>query len=79
MNDEKTNKNQDNHTNNDTVLVLHDINRKPFTQEHGIGFHIGLVERVEQRMTGTIRRRTGPGCLPAFAKILWLTTNLKLE
>ena len=61
----------DRHNTNDRpVLIFHQVNGKPFVKENGLVLNVVLVQRVEQRVTGTVRRGTGSSRLPAFAIVL---------
>ena len=63
------NTNRDN-TDNGTVLILDKISREPFIEEYGLVFDVILIKRVQQRMTGTVSRRTRSRSLAALTEIL---------
>src|SRR5690606_1122268 len=65
-------------TDNGAVLVLHQIDRVPLIEERGAGFQVGLIEGVQQRVTGTVGGSTGTGSLTALAVVLGLPTERTL-
>ena len=60
------------------VLVLHQINGEPFVQKGGAAFDVGLVEGVQQRMTGAVGGGAGAGRLPTLAVVLRLAAERAL-
>ena len=68
-----------NNADHGAVLVLHDIRGVPLVEEHGVVFHVALVEGMQQRVTGAVRRRAGAGRrLPALTKVLGLAPERTL-
>src|SRR5690606_14126169 len=64
--------------NDGTVLVLHQINRVPLVEERGTGLQVGLIQGVQQRVTGTVGSGTGTGSLSRIVRTLGLTTERTL-
>ena len=63
----------------DTLAVLHDeIKREVFDEEVGVMAERLAVESVEERVTGTVRRRGAAVCLAALAELERLATECTL-
>src|SRR5690606_34111865 len=65
-------------TDDGAVLVLDQINCVPFVEEGGVVLDVGLIQGVQQRVTGTVGSGTGTGSLAAVTIILGLTTERTL-
>ena len=62
----------------DTVLVLDQVDGEPLRQEHRSGADVPLVQRVQQGVSGPVRRRAGAGCLAAPAEVFRLSAERSL-
>jgi hypothetical protein len=51
-------------------LILHHVYREPLVQKRGVGLYIGLVERVQQRVTRSVSGSTCSCRLTTLTKIL---------
>src|SRR5690554_5062616 len=58
-----------------TAGVFNQIYRKPLIEEGGVVLQVALIQRMQQRMTSTVSRRTGTGRLATLSKILGLATE----
>ncbi|MND83132.1 hypothetical protein D3C80_749820 [compost metagenome] len=60
------------------VLVLHQVNGVPLVEERGAALQVGLVQGVQQGVTGTVGRGAGTGGLATLAEVLGLATERTL-
>ena len=60
------------------ILIGDEIDREPLVEELGIGAQIRLIEGMQQRMSGAVRRCTGARRLTAFTEILRLPSERTL-
>ena len=59
-------------------LVFNQIDTVVFVQEYSAGLEVGLVQGVQQRVTGTVGCSASTGSLAAFAEVLGLTAERTL-
>ena len=57
------------------ILVFHQIHGEPFVEEYGLVLHVVLVEGMQQRVTGSVRRGAGSGGLATFTEILRMSAK----
>ena len=57
------------------VLVLDQVDREPLVEEHGLALQVALVQRVQQRVAGAVRRRAGARRLATLAVVLGLAAK----
>src|SRR5690606_26556464 len=60
------------------VLVLHQVHGVPLVEERGAALQVGLIQGVQQRVTGTVGGGTGTGGLGGVVRTLGLTTERTL-
>src|SRR5690554_4991548 len=65
-------------TNHFIFAVLDQIYRVPLVQEGSTTLQVGLVQSVQQSVTGTVSSGTGTGCLGGVVRTLGLTTERTL-
>src|SRR5690606_36752247 len=58
--------------------VLHQVNGIPLIQESRATLQVGLIQGMQQCVTGTVGRSTGTGCLATFTIVLGLTAKRAL-
>ena len=63
------------HPDHGAVLVAHQVHCEPLIQEYGLGLQVGLIQRVQQRVAGSVCSRAGTRGLAAFAEVFRLTTK----
>ena len=61
-----------------TIFVLDQIDTVVFVKEYSAGLQVGLVQGVQQRVTGTVGCSAGTGSLAAFTEVLGLTAERTL-
>ncbi len=66
------------HADDDTVLILHEVDREPLVQEGRLRAQVRLIEGVQQRVTGSIGRGARASRLPALAEVLRLPAERPL-
>ena len=52
------------------VLIFDQVDCKPLIKKHRLILDVILVKRVQQCVTGAVRRSTGASCLPTFPVVL---------
>ncbi len=60
------------------IVVLHQIHRIVFVEEYSAGLQVGLIQGVQQCVTGTVGCSAGTGSLPALAEVLGLAAERTL-
>ena len=58
-----------------TILIRDEIDREPLRQEGGVGLEILLVERMQQGVSGPVRRSAGARRLTTLAEVLRLSAK----
>ena len=61
-----------------TVFVLHQVDAVVFVEEYGAGLQVGLVQGVQQRVTGTVGCGTGTSGLATLTEVFGLTAERTL-